>query len=82
MIDRDPITTWSQNRITLLGDAARTRCSSISRNPRTRRADMVTAHDQFADAFAAYEAIRVPAVRTVSRRPRGGSARWCTSTGR
>ncbi len=77
MIDRDPITTWSQNRITLLGDAAHPMLQYLAQGgcqaleDALCLADMVTAHDQFADAFAAYEAIRVPRANRVQT-----SARW------
>jgi len=76
MIDRDPISDWSRGPITLLGDAAHPMLQYIAQGGCQALEDalclgaMVAAHDDIGEAFAAYQAVRVPrtaAVQTAAR---------------
>lgn len=77
MLDRDPIARWSRGPITLLGDAAHPMLQYIAQGgcqaleDAICLAEMVAAHDDAAEAFAAYEAIRIPRTSRVVTTARG-----------
>ncbi|MDQ6821801.1 MAG: FAD-dependent monooxygenase [Actinomycetota bacterium] len=66
MIDRDPLANWSRGRTTLLGDAAHPMLQYLAQGgcqaleDALCLAEMVASHDDVAEAFAAYQAVRIP----------------------
>jgi salicylate hydroxylase len=76
MADRRPIDTWTQNRVTLLGDAAHPMlqyiaqggCQAIEDSASMARS--VAAHDGLPGAFLAYQDERVPRTARVQRTAR------------
>jgi len=76
MIDQDPLPWWSDERITLLGDAAHPMVPRGSNGAgqaildARALADCLVAHDDAADAFKAYEAKRLEPTANVVRMSR------------
>jgi 3-hydroxybenzoate 6-monooxygenase len=66
MIDREPLDNWSVGPVTLLGDAAHPMLQYIAQGgcqaleDALELGDMVGRHDSVADAFAAYQSVRIP----------------------
>jgi salicylate hydroxylase len=66
LYDRDPLTTWTSGRATLLGDAAHPMLPYLAQGAAAAIEDaMVLAralesYDDYADAFRRYEAVRLP----------------------
>jgi 2-polyprenyl-6-methoxyphenol hydroxylase-like FAD-dependent oxidoreductase len=71
MVDRDPLTQWSDGRITLLGDAAHpmypigSNGASQAILDARQLADELRARDSIVDALARYETVRRPATAAI-----------------
>jgi 2-polyprenyl-6-methoxyphenol hydroxylase-like FAD-dependent oxidoreductase len=78
MSDRDPLETWTNRRVTLLGDAAHPMYPAGSNGASqaildTRAlADALATHDDPVQALAEYEAVRRPATSEIVRGNRLG----------
>lgn len=76
MFDREPIDNWTLNRITLLGDAAHPMLQYIAQGGCQAIEDaaclgeMVARYDDPAQAFSAYQEVRIPRTATVQRTAR------------
>jgi 2-polyprenyl-6-methoxyphenol hydroxylase-like FAD-dependent oxidoreductase len=73
MVDQEPLDSWGTGRVTLLGDAAHPMVPRGSNGggqailDASALADALRTHESVPDAFAAYEALRLPATTAVVR---------------